>query len=55
MKTNHEKTNSSLKRFDAAEWAEWFLNHSQMMYSDPENYTLSIEMKKRRSDETDNL
>ena len=50
MKTNHEKTNSSLKRFDAAEWAEWFLNHSQMMYSDPGNYTLSIEMRKRRSD-----
>ena len=55
METNHEKINSNLERFDAAEWAEWFPNHSQMMYSDPENYTLSIEMKKRRSDETDNL
>ena len=55
MEKNHENINSNPERFDAAECAEWFQNHSQMMYSDPENYTLSIEMKKRRSDETDNL
>lgn len=36
--------------YDSKEWAEWFHNHSMKMRAHPGNYTLSQEMRKRRTE-----